>query len=78
MIQSLTTDDLIQLIGQKEATLLLISRQAQEIIAENERLKAELAVLKLALEKATTNGTDGRQASDSPLPAEAPAGTATS
>lgn len=44
--QQLTNDDLIWIIGQKEATLLLVTRQAQALMAENEQLKAELATLK--------------------------------
>jgi hypothetical protein len=38
--QTLTNDDLLWLIGQKEATLLLVTRQAQALLAENEQLKA--------------------------------------
>ena len=44
--QALTNDDLIWIIGQKEATLLLVTKQAQAIMAENEQLTAELAALK--------------------------------
>ena len=42
---TLTNDDLLWLIGQKEATLLLVTRQAQALLAENERLTAQLAAL---------------------------------
>ena len=42
---TLTNDDLLWLIGQKEATLLLVTRQAQALLAENERLMAQLAAL---------------------------------
>ena len=44
--QALTNDDLIWFIGQKEATLLLVTRQAQALLAETERLQAEVTALK--------------------------------
>ena len=40
---ALTNDDLFWLIGQKEATLLLVSKQTQALVTENEALKAQLA-----------------------------------
>ena len=43
--QALTNDDLIWIIGQKEATLLLVTRQAQALMTENEQLKAQVATL---------------------------------
>ena len=43
---TLTNDDLLWLIGQKEATLLLVTRQAQALLSENERLKEEIALLR--------------------------------
>lgn len=54
--QNLTNDDLIWIIGQKEATLLLVTRQAHALLAENEALKshnehlsAELSALKTTI-----------------------------
>ena len=46
MIQALSSDDLLWLIGQKEATLLLVTRQAQELIGENQKLNKEIEELK--------------------------------
>ena len=46
MIQALSSDDLLWLIGQKEATLLLVTRQAQELIGENQKLNKEIEALK--------------------------------
>lgn len=48
--QQLTNDDLIWIIGQKEATLLLVTRQAQALLAENQQMKDELAALNVPLE----------------------------
>jgi hypothetical protein len=44
--QALTNDDLIWIIGQKEAMLLLVTRQAQALIKENELLKSAITTLK--------------------------------
>jgi hypothetical protein len=48
-MNELTMDDLLLLLGHKEATLAVVSRQARMVIAENEALKAEIVVLKASL-----------------------------
>ena len=52
---TLTNDDLFWLIGQKEATLLLVTRQAQALLAENERLTEQIAVLTTPTEAHATD-----------------------
>lgn len=46
LMDKLTTDDLIWIIGQKEVALRLVTIQAQALITENERLRAEAEMLK--------------------------------
>ena len=53
-MNELTMDDLLLLLGHKEATLALVSRQARTIIAENEALEAKVATLQKELLDATT------------------------
>lgn len=68
--QALTNDDLLWLIGQKEATLLLVTRQAQAILAENERLTAQNATLTTELTARDTHDADHRQTLDAPVSSE--------
>lgn len=49
---NITSDDLLWLIGQKEADLLTLRRHAHILVEENKRLNAELAAaLKPTAEK---------------------------
>ena len=54
IMNELTMDDLLLLLGHKEATIALISRQARTVVAENEVLKARVATLQKELLDATT------------------------
>lgn len=66
----LTHDDLLWMIGQKEATLLVVTKQAQALLAENERLRTDNAGLKQAIEEQVRDVTDNRQTLGTPAASE--------
>lgn len=63
MQTELSHDDLLWLIGQKDAMLLLLARQMKTLMAENERLT-------MLAQQESPHAADNGQASDETVPAQ--------